>query len=81
MLEYVVCMSMLLIYDSCHDLLHVYNAHILWGLWLFVSDKVVCTAVIRVFGRQLAEVPLVATSLEHQGQVSCLGGGASNQLS
>ncbi len=51
------------------------------GCGCFVSDKVVCTAVIRVFGRQLAEVPLVATSLEHQGQVSCLGGGASNQLS
>jgi hypothetical protein len=42
------------------------------GCGCFVSDKVVCTAVIRVFGRQLAEVPLVATSLEHQGQVSCL---------
>ncbi|CAM6057150.1 unnamed protein product [Sphagnum tenellum] len=35
------------------------------------NDKVVCTAVIRVFGRQLAEVPLVATSLEHQGQGHC----------
>lgn len=34
------------------------------------SDKVVSTALIRIFGRQLAELPLLATSIAHQGQVS-----------
>jgi hypothetical protein len=38
------------------------------------NDKVVSAALVRIFGRQLAEVPLVATSSKDQGQVfsSCL---------
>lgn len=36
---------------------------------LACSNKVVSTALIRVFGRQLAELPLLATSPSHQGQV------------
>jgi N-acetylglutamate synthase-like GNAT family acetyltransferase len=35
------------------------------------SDKVVSTALFRIFGRHLAEVPIVATSLAHQGQGHC----------
>jgi hypothetical protein len=35
----------------------------------YYSDKVVSTALFRIFGRHLAEVPIVATSLAHQGQV------------
>jgi hypothetical protein len=32
---------------------------------------VVSTALIRIFGRQLAELPLLATSIAHQGQGHC----------
>lgn len=32
------------------------------------NDKVVSAALVRIFGRQLAEVPLVATSSKDQGQ-------------
>ncbi|CAK9222694.1 unnamed protein product [Sphagnum troendelagicum] len=35
------------------------------------NDKVVSTALFRIFGRHLAEVPIVATSLAHQGQGHC----------
>ncbi|XP_024365326.1 uncharacterized protein [Physcomitrium patens] len=35
------------------------------------DNKVVSTALIRVFGRQLAELPLLATNPSHQGQGHC----------
>ncbi|CAM6033237.1 unnamed protein product [Sphagnum compactum] len=35
------------------------------------NDKVVSAALVRIFGRQLAEVPLVATSSKDQGQGNC----------
>jgi N-acetylglutamate synthase-like GNAT family acetyltransferase len=35
------------------------------------NDKVVSAALVRIFGRQLAEVPLVATSSKDQGQGKC----------
>ena len=37
---------------------------------LYNSEKVVSTALLQIFGREVAEVPLVATSLDHQGQVT-----------
>lgn len=41
------------------------------SLCLF-SEKVVSAALLQIFGRQIAEVPLIATSLAHQGQVFSL---------
>jgi N-acetylglutamate synthase-like GNAT family acetyltransferase len=35
------------------------------------NDKVVSAALLQIFGREIAEVPLVATSLPHQGQGFC----------
>ncbi|XP_024365331.1 uncharacterized protein [Physcomitrium patens] len=35
------------------------------------DNRVVSTALIRVFGRQLAELPLLATNPSHQGQGHC----------
>jgi hypothetical protein len=38
---------------------------------LKLNDKVVSTALLQIFGREVAEVPLVATSLAHQGLGYC----------
>jgi hypothetical protein len=48
MLEYLVCMSMLLIYNFCHDLLHVYNAHIM-GAVVVLSVTRWCAQQLFVF--------------------------------
>ena len=40
--------------------------------FFFPSGKVVSAALLQIFGREIAEVPLVATSLPHQGQVKSL---------
>jgi hypothetical protein len=52
-----------------NDLLHVSNDSHHGGCGV-VRDKVVSTAVICVYGQHLSEVPPVATSLEHQSQLS-----------
>lgn len=41
----------------------------LCGLFVVYSGKVVSTALLQIFGRQIAEVPLVATSPMHRKQV------------
>lgn len=35
-----------------------------------ISSVVVSAGLLRIFGHEVAELPLVATSREHQGQVS-----------
>jgi len=36
---------------------------------LFCSGDIVCAGVFRVFGSEIAELPLVATTSDQQGQV------------
>ncbi|XP_024387850.1 increased DNA methylation 1-like [Physcomitrium patens] len=38
---------------------------------LKLNEKVVSTALLQIFGREAAEVPLIATSVGHQGQGFC----------
>nr|XP_024393617.1 uncharacterized protein LOC112290960 [Physcomitrium patens]PNR40773.1 hypothetical protein PHYPA_018176 [Physcomitrium patens] len=38
---------------------------------LKLNEKVVSAALLQIFGREIAEVPLIATSLPHQGQGFC----------
>ncbi|XP_024380452.1 uncharacterized protein [Physcomitrium patens] len=38
---------------------------------LTLNEKVVSTALLQIFGREVAEVPLIATSVDHQDQGFC----------
>ncbi len=68
-LSTLFALTMLVIYHSHHDSSHVSNDLHHGGCGV-VSDKVVSTAVICVYGQHLSEVPPVATSLGHQSQLS-----------
>ncbi|KAG0622499.1 hypothetical protein M758_3G101300 [Ceratodon purpureus] len=48
-----------------------YDFNGIYCVVLKLNEKVVSTALVQIFGREVAEVPLVATSLDHQGQGLC----------
>ncbi|KAG0612149.1 hypothetical protein M758_6G005900 [Ceratodon purpureus] len=48
-----------------------YDFEGLFCVSLKLNGKVVSAALLQIFGREIAEVPLVATSLPHQGQGFC----------
>lgn len=59
---------LLVLFDGFLPILHF------WQSLSFMSRSVVVSAgLLRVFGREVAELPIVATSREHQGKVCILG--------
>jgi hypothetical protein len=54
----------------CFNRIFLYRNNLLFFLFILIFSQVVVSAgVFRVFGPEVAELPLVATDAEYQGQV------------